>query len=182
MRYWVWIVLLLAGVAVVLGVTLMVHREMSPREIDDIHPRISCQDHLLDDSTWWWVIPYYNDEPLTAHPEWVERVKRSGRKLGLHGIRHTYAEFNVDVSREYIQKGIDEFERAFGYKPTEFKPPKMQVTPHNLKLLKDMGLNVHTSWQQLIHKVHHCEDQGRKDRGRLQYELERTEHQPIQIL
>lgn len=177
---WLLRLLLVLGVlSVALAVSFAVHMEVAPREIDDVHPWIPCQAHWLADSTWWWVIPLYGDQPLTADPAWVEHAKQSGKKLGMHGVRHTYAEFNTDVSREYVQKGIDEFERAFGYKPTDFKPPKMQITPHNLRLLREMGLTVHTTWQQNVHKIYHCEDHGRTDRWRLRYELELGEDEPV---
>jgi predicted deacetylase len=177
MSVWFIVLFVMGVVAVVLGVTLACHRELSDREIDDVHPDIPCNDYMLSDSTWLWVIPLYGDKPLTSNPEWVDRLKRSGKKLGMHGVRHTYSEFATDVSREYIQRGMDEFEKAFGYKPTHFKPPKMQITANNIKLLHELGFTVHNRWQQLIHKVYHCQDHGRTDKGRLRYELERTENQ-----
>lgn len=177
--WWVWLLIVVGVVGIVLGVTLTASRELSNREIDDVHPDIPCREGALTDSTWLWIIPLYGDQPLSSNPEWVERIKRSGKKLGMHGVRHTYAEFATDVSKDYIQKGIDEFEKAFGYRPTDFKPPKLQITANNVKLLKEMGFTIHNRWQQIIHKVYHCEDYGRTDRSRLRYELERKEGQPI---
>lgn len=56
----------------------------------------------------------------------------------------------------------------------------MQLTENNYKLLVSMGLNVRTKWDQLVHKVYHCIDHGREDRGRLKYEVELKENQAIQ--
>lgn len=178
-RWWCGALVVLGVIGLVLGITLAVHQGVAPRETDDVHPDIPCTDHMLNDSTWLWVIPWYGDVPLTAHPAWVDALKRSGKKLGLHGVRHTYREFATDVSRAYVQKGIDEFEKAFGYRPTAFKPPKMQITPRNRQLLAELGLTVRTDWQQMIHRIYHCPDHGRTDRGRLRYEVARTEHDPI---
>ena len=170
--WWGWLLIALGVVAIVLGVVFVSYREMGPREVDDVHPDIHCSDGIVSDSTWLWIIPLYNNVPISKDRAWCDRMLKSGKKLGMHGVKHTFNEFNVDQTREYIQAGVDEFTRAFGYAPTDFKPPKMAVTPNNLKILKDMGLNIHNRWQQLIHKVYHCEDQGRKNGGRLEFEIE----------
>lgn len=174
-----WLLLLVGVVAIVLGITLVAHRELSGKELDDVHPDIPCDEKMLAESEWWWVVPLYGDKPLSDNPEWVEKVKKSGKKIGMHGVRHTFSEFNTDVSKEYIQKGMDEFEKAFGYKPTHFKAPKLQLTTNNYNLLKSMGFTVHTKWDQMIHKIYHCIDHGREDRGRMKYELELKETESI---
>lgn len=178
--HWIaWFLLVVGVVAVTLGIVLVAHKEIAARELDDVHPDIPCDQSMLDDAIWWWVVPLYGDKPLMSNPEWVEKVKKSGKKIGMHGVRHTYSEFNTDVSKEYIQQGIDAFKDAFGYTPTHFKPPKMQITKNNLELLKSMGFTVHDRWQQFIHKIYHCKDHGRTDRGRMKYELELKEQERV---
>lgn len=174
------IVLIVIGIVLVVGTSFVGYRESAP-ELDDVHPDIPCDQKMIDDSDWLWVVPLYNDRvPEAVDPAWVENIKSKGKKIGMHGVRHTYSEFGVDVSREYIQRGIDAFTATYGFRPTDFKPPKMNVTPNNMRLLKELGLNVHTKWQQFIHKIYHCADHGRENARRLKYEVERRESEPVQ--
>lgn len=162
--------LLLIGI--VIGIIIVVSRECSPREIDDIHQQIPCKQDLMDDATWLWVIPLYNNVPVSQDKAFCQKLLNSGKKLGMHGVKHTFAEFSKDITKEYLEEGMRVFEEAFGYKPTHFKPPKMMVTEHNMKLIKDSGMILHTRFQQFIHKVYHCEDHGRNNAGRLEHEIE----------
>ena len=139
-----------------LTVSLLLHRHFSREEIDDVHPFImDVSDPFIQRSTWVWVIPLYMGEPISNHPEWVQNLKKTGKKIGLHGVRHTKKEFGIDLSDEYIDSGINEFTKAFGYKPTHFKAPGLALTKSNAKKLKKRGLKIKSHINQLIHKVHH---------------------------
>ena len=167
------IAILLVGlgvIALILGTVIITHREITYREIDDVHQEIPCSEKFVDDSTWIWVIPLYHDVPIQG--ELVEKLKKSGKKIGMHGVRHTLSEFATDVSKDYIKRGMDAFERAFGYRPKYFKAPKLKISQNNIQLIKELDMIPYNSWQSMIHKVYHCEDYGRPGQHRLKYELD----------
>jgi hypothetical protein len=168
------ILIFLIIIAIILALALVISRECSPREIDDVHHKIPCKQDLLDDATWLWVIPLYDNVPISEDKEYCQKLISSGKKLGMHGVKHTLAEFAQDVTPEYLEAGIVAFEAAFGYKPTHFKPPKIMITAKNAELVRAKGMTLHNRFQQLIHKVYHCEDHGRHNQGRLEHETEET--------
>ncbi|MSS74299.1 hypothetical protein EXS72_01530 [Candidatus Pacearchaeota archaeon] len=78
----------------------------------------------------------------------------------MHGVYHTYQEFNTDRSEEYIQNGADEFEKCFGFAPTRFKAPQVALPYSNTLMLEKKGYTIDTLLGDLFHKVYHCNDQG----------------------
>jgi peptidoglycan/xylan/chitin deacetylase (PgdA/CDA1 family) len=129
---------------------------MSREELDDVHPRIQdVDDPLVKRSKWLWVMPLYMDDPISNHPEWVARIKNTGKILGLHGVKHTYNEFGYDLSEDYIQSGIDEFTKAFGYPPRHFKAPKISLTKNNEAIIRKHGMDIKGRFNQIIHQAHH---------------------------
>ena len=138
-------------------------------ELDDVHPYILNIDDIENDplvqrSKWLWVIPLYMGEPLSNHPQWIKKLKDSGKRIGLHGVYHTKTEFGIDRSDEYIDKGIDEFTKAFGYHPTHFKAPGLELTTSNREKLEARGLKIKGKFNQIIHQVHHS-PKGRRENG-----------------
>jgi predicted deacetylase len=126
------------------------------KELDDVHPRImGVDDPHIKKSEWIWVIPLYMNDPVSRYPEWVNALKKTGKKIGLHGVYHTHREFGVDRSPEYIDKGISEFVRAFGYYPTHFKAPSLDLTEANREYLLSKGMKIMSSYNQIVHEVYH---------------------------
>lgn len=163
------VVKMVLGSGIVTGSILLSLRHNLPRELDDVHPLLTpVDDPYIQRSEWLWVIPLYMHQPLSDYPEWIQGIKATGKKLGLHGVYHTFDEFGTDVNANYLQRGIDEFERAFGYKPTHFKAPRLHTTAHNEQLIADAHMISRTRWQQIIHTVYHS-PAGRQG-GRLQGE------------
>ena len=139
-----------------LGLLFLFVRYFSHEELDDVHPRVqSTNDPLLRRSKWLWVMPLYMNDPISKHPNWVKRIKRTGKKIGLHGVRHTFNEFGHDLPEDYIKKGIDEFTKAFGYPPKHFKAPKLSLTPHNRRIIEKYGMEIKGRLNQLLHQAHH---------------------------
>lgn len=165
-------------VIVILGLIVLILRETLPAELDDVHPDIDLPDEAFAKADTLFVIPFYNGVPISSNTEFCEKLKKSGKKLCLHGVTHTFGEFAVDRSEEYIQLGIDEFTRAFGYPPTNFKAPKLQLTSNNRKILvESKGLYLHGRFGQIIHKVAHVHQ--RISEGRLPAEHYET---PVQTM
>lgn len=142
-------------------------RLISPREIDDISPEIPCSQKYLEKSDILWVIPKYDNKPISANKEWCEYILSLNKTLGLHGVYHEFEEFNTNVpqiaeygGKEYLQQGINIFEECFGFKPEMFKPPQLKISDNNKILIEENNMKLKTRLNQLTHKVYHCDDSG----------------------
>jgi predicted deacetylase len=151
-------------IGAIIGMGILLFRLFSHEELDDVHPLImDVNDPYIKRSEWLWVIPLYMNDPLSNHPEWVQRLKAMGKKIGMHGVRHTKNEFGIDRSNEYIDKGINEFTKAFGY-PSHFKAPGLALTKSNRKKLRDRNIKIKGNLNQISHRVHHS-PKGRRSNG-----------------
>ena len=138
--------------------TIFLIRLTSPKEIDDVSPEIPCEQEYLEKSDILWVIPKFNNKPISENQIWCEKILSLNKTLGLHGITHEFREFNTDKNQEYLEGGIKIFEDCFGFKPEMFKPPQLKISKENKKLIKEYNLKL--NFNQLIHKVYHCENTG----------------------
>lgn len=141
-------------------------RLVSPREIDDISPGISCENekNYIEKSEYLWVIPNFQGNKISEDPEWCKEILSLNKTLGMHGVKHTYREFKREnISREELQEGIEIFEKCFGYKPKNFKYPQLRYNQENRKLLKENNLKIRTKFSQFTHRVYHCDDAGIED-------------------
>ena len=142
-------------------------REFFHKEIDDVHPLIMKPNNpYIQKSEWLWVIPLYMNDPISNHPEWVDQLKKTGKKIGLHGVKHTHKEFEINLSKEYIDSGVQEFKKAFGYKPTHFKAPSLALTDANRKIIESYGMEVKGRFNQIMHNCGHAPNH-RKPNGEL---------------
>lgn len=155
--------ILMAFLAIILLLilTLFLIRLTSPREIDDVSPEIPCSLKHLEKSDILWVIPKFNNKPISENKEWCNYILSLNKTLGLHGVYHEFEEFNADRSQEYLQEGINIFEQCFGFKPEIFKPPQLKISEESKKLIKENNMKLKSKLNQLTHKVYHCNDDGR---------------------
>ncbi len=138
-------------------------RLISPREIDDISPGISCENEkeYVEKADILWIIPNFQDNKISENPEWCKEILSLNKTLGMHGIKHTYWEFKKEnISQEELQEGIKIFEECFGFKPEKFKPPNLRLNKENKNLIKENNLILKYKFNQAIHKVYHCDDTG----------------------
>lgn len=154
------VVLWIIGVVLGLILILFLVRAFSHKEIDDVSPGIFCEDKYMEKADVLWVIPRFKNKSIADDKEWCDKIKSMGKKLGLHGVNHTYKEFNEERSEEYLQEGIGEFEKCFGFKPAEFKVPQLFISGNNVKLVESKGMKVKGWLNQITHKVYHCNDDG----------------------
>ena len=140
--------------------TLFLIRLISPREIDDVSPEIFCEQEYIEKSNILWVIPKFNNKSISENKEWCDYVLSLNKTLGLHGVYHEFEEFKIDRNQKYLQEGINIFEECFGFKPEMFKPPQLKISKENKKLIKENNLELKLGFNQLIHKVYHCADDG----------------------
>lgn len=152
--------ILIAILIFILIFILILIRLAGSRELDDLHPDISCSEDLIEKSDVLWVIPKLNNNSITENPEWCKKILNLNKTLGLHGIYHNFEEFDTNRNQEYLQEGIEIFEKCFGYVPEKFKPPQLKISKINEKIIKNNNLKLKGKLNQVIHKVYHCDNSG----------------------
>ena len=115
---------------ILLSITLVV-RANTLRQIDDVTPGIFCEEEYLEKADVLWVIPKFQGIRISNNTEWCQEILSLNKKIGMHGVQHYFNEFKENISQEYIQEGINIFEECFGYTPTMFKPPKLDISKEN---------------------------------------------------
>jgi hypothetical protein len=144
----------------IIFILILLYRTISKKQIDDVNPLIECNKELLAKADVYYVIPKYKNISIADNPEWCNYILSLNKTLRLHGIYHTYGEFGTDRNEEYVQEGLGIFEKCFGYKPTNFRPPQLDINDFNKKLIKKMGLTLDSYFNCNTHKVYHCNDTG----------------------
>ena len=140
--------------------TLFWIRAFSERQIDDVTPWIKCDADLLRKSDVLFVIPLFENKSIADNEAWCKEMLVSGKKLEMHGVYHTYREFVTTRNESYLDEGIIVFEDCFGFKPEGFKAPQLLLNKNNEKMIDNKGLKIYGYWNQLTHKVYHCNDSG----------------------
>lgn len=153
---------LICGLVLSLSIILIILliRFINPREIDDVSPGIPCSQEYMKKSSVLWIIPKFNNTPISENKTWCEEILSLNKTLGLHGVTHEYEEFKEDKTKEYLEEGIRIFEDCFGFKPTSFKPPQLKISENNKELIKENNLDLKLKPNQISRKVYHCNDTG----------------------
>lgn len=138
-------------------------RIISPKEIDDITPGIPCPELEKYNPDILYVIPDFNNTPISENQSWCNYILSLNKTLELHGIHHQpYREFLVEnITQEQLDYGISEFEKCFSQTPDKFKPPQLEINSQNKELVKQNNLTLVGWVGQTFHKVYHCKDTGR---------------------
>ena len=135
-------------------------RNTSAVHLDDVHPDIQCDEELLSNSDIFYVIPKFHNVSIADNLEWCSKILAYNKTLAMHGVYHTYREFNLDRIDTYIQEGEEAFEQCFGFSPSRFKAPQVSLSYSNALVLEEKGYTLDTLFRELFHKVYHCNDQG----------------------
>jgi predicted deacetylase len=147
-------------IIILMLVLLFIIRLISQREIDDIHPKIPCENEYVKKADILWVIPIYNNTPISNNKSWCKQILALNKTLGMHGIYHSYHEFENYVNESQLIYAKQIFKECFGYEPTLFKPPYLRLTKENKELLEKNNLEIKWIWNQNFHKVYHCRNDG----------------------
>jgi len=153
--------LILLLIILLFFLSLFLIRLTSQKEIDDVSPEILCEQEYLEKANTLWIIPKFNNKPISENKTWCKEILSLNKTLGLHGLTHEFEEFNTDKNQEYIQEAIDIFEQCFGFKPEIFKPPQLKITKQNKQLIKQNNLKLKKGFNQITHKVYHCDNVGK---------------------
>ena len=136
-------------------------RIITPTQMDDVHPNIPCENIKQYNPDVLWVIPLYKDVRISENEEWCEYIKNLNKTIGMHGVYHSFEEFKQERDSEYLQEGIEEFEKCFGYAPEMFKPPQLAFNFENKGILEENNLKLRNKVNLWTHKVYHCEEMSR---------------------
>jgi len=158
MKKWIKIILILFFVLLSF---LFLIRLINPTEIDDVSPGINCPEIEKYNPDILYIIPNYNNNPISNNEEWCDYILSLNKTLALHGINHTYGEFlYLNITQEKLNFGISEFEKCFNKTPKMFKPPQLKISYNNKQLVEQNNLKLSTKFNQITHKVYHCDDLG----------------------
>jgi len=135
-------------------------RLINPREIDDVSPGIFCEEEYLLKSDVLWVIPNFEGNDISKNRTWCDYILSLNKILGLHGILHEYEEFSEEKTSEELLGAVQIFGNCFGFLPTLFKAPQLKIIDENKRLVKNNNLQLKGKFNQLTHKVYHCNDTG----------------------
>lgn len=153
------VLLVIIAVIAILAIVFLI-RLFSARQLDDVSPGIPCDSSLLKKSNVLYVIPKFDNISILENKTWCEYILGLNKTLELHGVYHTYQEFNMNRDENYLNEGIKIFESCFNKTPDRFKPPHLAISKENKKMIsKRMKLDLY--FNQILHKVYHCNDSGR---------------------
>src|SRR3989338_2222995 len=149
------------SVILILFLSLFLIRFFLPKHLDDLHPDIPCDEALIKKVDLLAVIPKYNNIDISKNKEWCGYVASFNKTLLMHGVYHTYNEFNTPRKPEYIQQGVTIFKDCFGYAPEKFKASQLALSNENKNTLKEkFNLKIYAKFTQFFHKAYHCNDSG----------------------
>ena len=165
MKYKRGVLIILITLIILLIVILFLVRHFSLKDLDDVSPGRYCLKSLIDKSDILFVIPLLNNVSIADNESWCEYILSLNKTIGMHGVYHAPdvpGEFVADRDRAYIQKGMEEFKRCFGFYPSLFEAPQLRLSDKNSVLLREMNLKVFSVSHAITHKTYHCTDQGQK--------------------
>jgi predicted deacetylase len=152
----------IVSIIISLIILIFIIRLITPTQIDDIHPNISCPELEIYNPNIIYVIPNFNNNTISKNPEWCNYILSLNKTLELHGINHSpYREFlNKNITQEELDLAINEFQKCFNQTPKNFKPPQLRISPENKKLIQENNLTIKLLPNTIFHKVYHCNDSG----------------------
>ncbi len=154
-----WLKVLVLGIVSITFILLLI-RAFSAKQLDDVSPEIPCQEKLLENSDILYIIPLFNNQSIAENKEWCSYILSLNKTLGMHGVYHAYQEFLEDRDKEYVQRGMIEFEKCFNITPKYFEPPQLAISKNNKVLVESLMIR-HGYFQQITHKVYHCNNSGK---------------------
>jgi len=126
----------------------------NPLIIDDLYPENSCND-LLEKADILYVIPNFENYSISNNKEWCAKIKSLNKTIGLHGIKHSYHEFNKKISNVELVSAINSFENCFEEKPSLFRPPYNKINKENEEIISKFNMTIYKK-RFIVHPYCHC--------------------------
>ena len=82
-----------------------------------------------------------------TYPDSVRTIVRAGHEVGHHGYLHEnpVALESAEREREVLERGLDALDRAAGVRPTGYRSPAWDNSPHTIGLLVEYGFRYESS-------------------------------------
>ena len=103
-------------VAIGIIYVLMLISSRNPLIVDDVYQTNTC-DGLLEKADVLYIIPNFENNSINNNEDWCAKIKSLNKTIGLHGIKHSYHEFEKEIHDEELVLAIKEFEKAISYNP-----------------------------------------------------------------
>jgi hypothetical protein len=157
-----WKITAIAVLSVILFILILLWiifniRFFSARHLDDVSPGIPCEQELLEKASVFYVIPKFENKSIAENSSWCEYILSMNKTLAIHGVYHTFNEFGENRSDMYLDEGLDIFKKCFGFYPTKFKPPQLEISRENMQRISKR-LDVDWYPNTILHKTYHCSD------------------------
>jgi hypothetical protein len=153
------VILFILGVFLLILFSIGIIRLFSEKQLDDVTPGISCNEDLMKRVDAYYIIPNFNTSKISENESWCKYVLSLNKSLRLHGNIHIFNEFAVDRDEEYIREAMQIFQECFNQEPKRFKAPQLNITKNNKIIIKEL-MNYDGLFNQIFHKVYHCNDSG----------------------
>lgn len=155
-------IVIVLAIVMIIFILLVILRVILPRQIDDVNPSRFCDSEFLNKSEIFMVIPLLGNQSIADDPVWCKNILKLNKTLGMHGVYHTENEFMNTRDRSYIQRGMEEFNKCFGFYPNIFLAPEFSLSEENEKTLREMNFTIIKLPYDITHKVYHCTDYENK--------------------
>ncbi|MEW5896616.1 MAG: polysaccharide deacetylase family protein [Nanoarchaeota archaeon] len=134
--------------------TLSLISSRNPLIVDDVYPTNIC-DSLLEKADILYIIPCFENDSINNNKEWCAKIKSLNKTIGLHGVKHSYHEFNKEIDDEELASAITDFENCFEEKPTLFRPPYNKINKENEDKIKKLNMAIYKK-KYIAHPYCHC--------------------------
>jgi len=126
----------------------------NPLIVDDVYQTNTC-DGLLEKADVLYIIPNFENNSINNNEDWCAKIKSLNKTIGLHGIKHSYHEFEKEIHDEELVLAIKEFENCFEEKPTLFRPPYNRINEENEEKILKLNLTLYKK-KFIAHPYCHC--------------------------
>ncbi|MBI4152277.1 DUF2334 domain-containing protein [Candidatus Woesearchaeota archaeon] len=141
-------------VAIVVIYVVMLVDSRHPLIVDDVYPSSLCN-NLLEKADILYIVPNFENNSISDNEEWCAKIRYLNKTIGLHGIRHSYHEFDKDINKEELTLAINSFENCFEEKPTLFRPPYNKINKDNEETISNFNMTIYKK-KFIAHPYCHC--------------------------
>ena len=144
--------LIFVAIGVIYVVMLVDSRH--PLIVDDVHPNNLCN-NLLEKADILYIIPNLENNSISDNEEWCAKIKSLNKTIGLHGIRHSYHEFDEYIDEEELTLAINSFKTCFEEAPLLFRPPYNIINKETEKKISSFNITIYKK-KFVVHPYCHC--------------------------
>ena len=130
----------------------------NPLIVDDVHPEAFCNT-TIQKADVLYIIPFYNGKWIDNDENWCHQIKNLNKIIGLHGIRHTYHEFDHTINESELDRAVTAVGNCVGNKSLFFRPPYNLISKENEEKIKRLNMTIYKE-RYFTHPYCHCHPQS----------------------